>query len=161
MVSDTSVIVTVQNYRTQNYSTINPIGNVTFTEQCLPGVLSSFTYLCMYPDDTSYSITSQCDGRNGTLVTSCPARSRIPTCYISSSSGGASGASCKLISYTSTSMKCLCHTCPSSSSSSRKLKTVEAVTYQILAVTTYMFDDYAGINIIIITIFIIINCFTD
>ena len=39
-------------------------------------------------------------------------------------------------------MKCLCTACPSSSS--RKLQTLETTTYQILAVTKYMFDDYAA-----------------
>ena len=42
-------------------------------------------------------------------------------------------------------MKCMCTACPSSSSSSsRKLQTLETTTYQILAVTKYMFENYAA-----------------
>ena len=167
--SDTRVLITIQNYQSQNYTHITPIGiiilfivpissspissqsplsssqlgNVTFIEKCLPGVPKTFQYRCQYPDGTSYSITSRCDGSNSTLTTTCPARSRIPTCYVSSSSSSAA-PSCELVSYTTTSMKCLCTACPSSSSSSRKLQTLETTTYQILAVTKYMFDDYAA-----------------
>ena len=154
--SDTSVEITLLTYRSQDYTGIEPIGNVTFTEQCQSGVRSSFSYVCQYPDGTSYSISSHCDGKNGTLITSCPTRAKIPTCYISSSVASSGSSSCKLLSYTSTSMKCLCQACPSSSSPSRQLKSMEAVTYQILAVTKYMFEDYAGMIIIIILIIILI-----
>jgi len=143
LVSDTSVIVNIQNFASLHYSDIEPIGNITYVEKCIPGEVETFTYVCQYADDTSYTITSTCDGGNGTLTTTCPTRSRSPTCYMSSTESESS-SSCTLVSYTPSLLTCRCTACPSSMLSSRKLKTVKAVTYQIISVTKYMYNDFAA-----------------
>jgi len=143
LVSDTSVTVNIQNFAPLHYSDIEPIGNVTYVEKCSLDVLESFNYVCQYADNTSYVITSTCDGGNGTLTTTCPTRSRSPTCYMSSTESETS-SSCTLVSYTPSLLTCRCTACPSSSPSSRKLKTVKAITYQIISVTKYMYNDFAS-----------------
>lgn len=143
LVSDTSVIVNIQNFAPLYYRVIEPIGNITYIEKCSLDVVESFNYVCQYADDTTYTITSTCNGGNGTLTTTCPTRSRSPSCYISSTESDTS-SSCTLVSYTPTLLTCRCTACPSSSLSSRKLKTVKAVTYQIISVTKYMYNDFAS-----------------
>ena len=144
LVSDTSVVVSIQNFAHMFYSDIEPIGNITFVEKCLPGDFASFTYVCQYADDTSYTIRSACDGHNGTLTTTCPTKSRSPVCYMSSTESE-SPSSCTLVSYTPSLLTCRCSACSSASLSSlRKLKTVKAVTYQLISVTKYMYNDFAA-----------------
>ena len=142
LVSDTSVIINIQNFAAQDYSDIEPIGNITYVEKCFLGEIKSFTYVCQYADDTRYTIKGTCDGRNGTLTTTCPTRSRTPICYMSSTESESS-SSCTLVSQTPSLLTCRCTACPSALLSSRKLKTVKAVTYQIISVTKYMYEDFA------------------
>ena len=61
-----------------------------------------------------------------------------------SSTESISSSSCTVISSTSTLLTCQCTACPSATLKSRRMKTVKAVTYQIISATKYLYNDFAA-----------------
>jgi hypothetical protein len=139
--SNTLVELTIQNNDYQNYNSIK--SNDEFKTTCYENNRTSFTYKCSYPDSIKYEIVVNCDGiQNATYITKCPDRIVKPTCNMISSYG-----SCSFSSASITAITCSCNLCQANSSFHyRNLQQMinTKVTYSIVSVTQYIFEDYVS-----------------
>ena len=103
-VSDSHVLITLQNKSPQKYVTLNESANATlFITQCsLSNRSQSINYTCPNGEIVSHV----CNGANEVISTECPNQLYLPACVVLSSVGPK--PSCDLVSFTPTNVTCNC-----------------------------------------------------
>ena len=103
-VSDSHVLITLQNKSPQKYVTLNESANATlFITRCsLSNMSQSINYTCPNGEIVSHV----CNAANEVISTECPTQLYLPTCVVLSSVGPK--PSCDLVSFTPTNVTCNC-----------------------------------------------------
>ena len=137
-----NIQICLVNYKARDYNPIDPL--MSFETKCY-NRNQTFTYTCVYPDNSRYKVSFMCNEKmNQTFITTCPLRRSTPSCEL----GGSFGV-CYMSEYKSDYTICSCTICGTNGTINHRLlnnakTSVGIVSYQFVSMTTFFYEDFAS-----------------